>query len=145
MVTLKEMEAGDILAIVEIESMSFAAPWSEQSFLQELNNKHAHYLVLIDEEKIIGYGGFWKILDEGHFTNLAIHPSRRGEGLGKRLIQSMLEKARSLEIAKVTLEVRTSNTVALKAYETFGFYIEGVRSRYYTNPTEDAIIMWLSL
>jgi ribosomal-protein-alanine N-acetyltransferase len=57
----------------------------------------------------------------------------------------MLNYARTLEITSVTLEVRENNKNALRAYKALGFHIEGKRIRYYTNPVEDALIMWLSL
>jgi ribosomal-protein-alanine N-acetyltransferase len=105
----------------------------------------AYYLVMEEKDKLIGYGGFWKIFDEGHFTNLAILPDYQHKGLGKKLIEAMMNYARTLEIKSLTLEVRESNINALKAYESVGFHIEGKRNRYYTNPVEDAMIMWLSL
>lgn len=139
------MEASDIDPIFEIENLSFSTPWTRSAFETELTNDNAHYIVITDEDRVIGYGGFWKIVDEAHFTNLAIHPDFRGRGYGKVLIQGMLNLAKELDIQHATLEVRASNEPALKAYSTLGFYIEGKRSRYYTNPVEDALIMWASL
>lgn len=139
------MLVSDIDAVVVIEHESFSVPWTKDAFKQEIVNDRAHYLVMEEDNKIIGYGGFWQILDEGHFTNLAITPSYRNKGLGKKLIEAMLNFARTLDIASVTLEVRENNENALRAYKTLGFQIEGKRSRYYTNPVEDAMIMWLSL
>lgn len=142
---IRPMDAKDIDAVVSIEDESFSVPWTKEAFTQEMLNDKAHYLVMEEDDRIIGYGGFWQILDEGHFTNLAITPEYRNRGLGKKLIEAMLNYARTLNIVKVTLEVRQSNENALKAYKSLGFNIEGKRSRYYTNPVEDAMIMWLSL
>lgn len=142
---IRPMLVSDIDAVVVIEHESFSVPWTKDAFKQEIVNDRAHYLVMEEDNKIIGYGGFWQILDEGHFTNLAITPSYRNKGLGKKLIEAMLNFARTLDIASVTLEVRENNENALRAYKTLGFQIEGKRSRYYTNPVEDAMIMWLSL
>ncbi len=142
---IRQMKSQDIASVVLIENQSFSTPWSKESFKAEMINEKAYYIVYELDNNIIGYGGFWKILDEGHFTNLAIKPIYRGNGYGKQLIQGMMELAKTLNIDKVTLEVRESNIIALKAYATLGFYIEGKRSRYYANPIEDAIIMWASL
>ncbi|MBN2222142.1 MAG: ribosomal protein S18-alanine N-acetyltransferase [Vallitaleaceae bacterium] len=142
---IRPMKMDDVEAIAEIETLSFSVPWSKESILQELDNKDAYYLVMEENGKVLGYGGFWKILDEAHITNLAITPEFRGRKLGKKLLEAMLNYCRTLEIKKATLEVRESNFVALKVYTSLGFYIEGKRSRYYTNPTEDAMIMWASL
>jgi len=142
---IRPMHKSDIDAVVLIEHESFGVPWTKAAFEQEMLNSNAHYLVMEEDNRIIGYGGFWQILDEGHFTNLAITPEYRSRGFGKKLIQAMLNYARTIEIAKVTLEVRETNENALKAYVAVGFQIEGKRRRYYTNPVEDAMIMWLSL
>lgn len=142
---IRLMQPEDIDTVFHIENLSFSTPWTREAFVTELRNDKAHYIVLTKDEEVIGYGGFWKIIDEAHFTNLAIHPQHRGRGLGKELIQGMMDLARSLDIENATLEVRKSNETALKAYSTLGFYIEGQRSRYYTNPVEDAVIMWASL
>lgn len=142
---IRPMKLEDVEAIAEIEVLSFSVPWSKESILQELENKDAYYLVMEMDGKVVGHGGFWKILDEAHITNLAIAPNYRGNKLGKKLLEAMLNYCRTLGITKATLEVRESNTAALKVYTSLGFYIEGKRSRYYTNPTEDAMIMWASL
>ena len=139
------MKMDDVEAIAKIEILSFSVPWSKESILQELHNKDAYYLVMEENGNVLGYGGFWKIFDEAHITNLVIAPEFRGRKLGKKLLEAMLNYCRTLEIRKATLEVRESNLVALKVYTSLGFYIEGKRSRYYTNPTEDAMIMWASL
>lgn len=142
---IRPMQSSDIITVLDIEKCSFSTPWTQESFEQEMTNPRAHYVVLEEKTTVIGYGGFWQILEEGHITNLAIHPDYRGKGHGKKLIETMLNYARSLNIERVTLEVRKSNEIALKAYTSLGFNIEGKRSRYYTNPTEDAYIMWVSL
>ena len=142
---IRPMQETDIEAVVLIEQESFSIPWSKSAFIDEMSNEKAHYLVMEEDNRVIGYGGFWKILDEGHFTNLAITPEYRHRGLGKKLIEAMLNYGRTLGIDKVTLEVRETNENALRAYATLGFHIEGKRRRYYTNPDEDAMIMWLSL
>jgi len=142
---IRLMKQEDLLAVHAIESETFPTPWSYDAFKEELVNDKACYLVMEEEGKLIGYGGFWKILDEGHVTNIAIQEAYRGRGLGKRLIKAMMTTAKDMNIQRVTLEVRESNEIALKVYTTLGFYIEGKRSRYYTNPSEDALIMWASL
>jgi len=144
-IRIEKMTREDIENIVAIENATFSIPWTIDSFVKELENSHAHYYVLKLDDHLAGYGGFWKIIDEGHITNVAICEQYRGMGYGKRLIQELLEEAKKMNIQRMTLEVRESNTRAIKAYEKFGFIIEGKRRRYYTNPIEDAMIMWLSL
>lgn len=142
---IRPIKSQDIEQILTIEKLSFSVPWSEEDFYSELKNPRAHYLVFEEKGQVIGYAGFWQVLDEGHITNIAITPLFQNKGFGKKLIEAMLNNARTLKIEKMTLEVRESNVNALKAYSSVGFHIEGRRSQYYTNPNEDAIIMWTSL
>jgi ribosomal-protein-alanine N-acetyltransferase len=92
--------------------------------------------------RIIGYGGFWHILDEAHISNIAIHPDFRGQGFGKMLLLHLLEQAASRGAVKATLEVRRSNVIAQGMYARFGFKLVSVRKNYYTDEHEDALIMW---
>lgn len=131
--------------IVEIEKVSFAVPWSKNAFLQEhFHNPQAHYIVALSNEKVVGYGGFWAILDEGHITNIAVHPKFRGQKVGRVLVEAMIQRADSQGITSLTLEVRKSNTVAQSLYEKYGFLSVGVRPKYYSDNGEDAVIMWRS-
>lgn len=139
------MAAADIGQILEIERLSFKSPWSEQAFLEELDNRLAHYLVLLDGETVVGYAGFWQILDEGHITNVALLPSYRGRGLAKMLIGRLIDVARHHNIVQLTLEVRPSNAAALALYRQFGFSVQGRRPNYYFDTKEDALIMWTKI
>ncbi len=144
-VRIKKMTEADVKDVVRIEQTTFSAPWSYESFVQELDHMQAYYKVILCDEQIIGYGGFWKILDEGHITNIAIQKEQRHCGYGTQLIQDLIREAEKHKIKNMTLEVRESNMHAIKAYQKLGFIIEGKRLGYYTKPNEDAIIMWLSL
>lgn len=142
---IRPMEGMDIDGILEVENKSFTTPWSKTMFEDELYNLNAHYLVIEVMGKIVGYVGFWKIIDEGHITNIAVHPDYRGAGHGKALISALIQKAKEMGIIAVTLEVRKSNVVAISLYESFGFVSSGVRKNYYSDNNEDALIMWLRL
>lgn len=142
---IRTMEGKDLDGILEVENKCFATPWSKMMFEDELFNLNAHYLVIETMGKIAGYIGFWKIIDEGHITNIAVHPDFRRLGYGKALISAMIQKANDMEIIAITLEVRRSNNIAISLYESFGFVSSGVRKQYYSDNNEDAIIMWLRL
>lgn len=132
--------------VIIIENLSFKIPWSRNSFTEELKtNKMAIYLVAVSDKKVIGYGGMWKIIDEGHITNIAVHPEFRRSGAGSRIIEKLLELCGLNGIKSLTLEVRNSNLPAQKLYEKYGFRAEGVRKGYYTDTGEDALIMWRRL
>lgn len=128
--------------IFSIENLSFPTPWSKDSMEKELTNKFAKYVVIKLNNIVIGYGGMWLILDEGHITNIAVHPEFRGIGAGKKIIEGLINICKEKNINSLTLEVRSSNYVAKNLYAKFGFIEEGIRKNYYNNNNEDAIIMW---
>jgi len=141
-VQLREMKAEDVDSILEIERLSFLTPWSRDSFEAELRNGLAKYVVAEVDGRIAGYGGMWIVLDEGHITNIAVHPDYRGQKLGERITQALLDIAGESKADAVTLEVRTSNEPARNLYRKLGFVESGIRKGYYTDSGEDAIIMW---
>lgn len=128
--------------ILKIENLSFATPWTKDAMEKELTNKFAKYVVVKLNNIVIGYGGMWVILDEGHITNIAVHPEFRGIGAGKKIIEGLIQICKEQNMASLTLEVRVSNYVAQNLYKSFGFIEEGVRKNYYNDNNEDAIIMW---
>jgi ribosomal-protein-alanine N-acetyltransferase len=141
-----EMTERNLDAVLGIENLSFASPWSKNSFLYELQeNKRAVYLAASEEERIIGYIGMWVILDEGHITNLAVHPDYRRHGVAWRLIETLTVTAADRGLARLTLEVRRTNFTAQQLYLKAGFVSAGVRPRYYRDNDEDALIMWKTL
>ncbi|HWR61485.1 MAG TPA: tRNA (adenosine(37)-N6)-threonylcarbamoyltransferase complex dimerization subunit type 1 TsaB [Clostridia bacterium] len=145
-IQLQDMSIDDIDQVCEIEKLSFKTPWSRESFEAEISgNKLARYVVAKVGGKVAAYGGMWIVLDEGHITNIAVHPDYRGMKLGEKLVLSMLEKARSCGALNITLEVRNSNTVARNLYRKLGFVDSGIRKGYYSDTGEDAVIMWKKL
>lgn len=95
--------------------------------------------------KAVGYAGMWRILEEGHITNIAVHPEFRGCGLGSALMEALLAAAKEFDIKALTLEVRRSNHAAQALYRKYGFTEGGMRRAYYADNNEDAIIMWKRL
>lgn len=91
---------------------------------------------------IIGYGGVWLSVDEGHITTIATAPEHRGYGVGELLLNGLIDHALELGADMLTLEVRVSNLVAQQLYLKYGFRAAGKRPRYYTDNGEDALIMW---
>jgi ribosomal-protein-alanine N-acetyltransferase len=129
--------------IMTVENLSFSIPWSRDAFIEEITrNKFAIYISAKLDDKVVGYGGMWKVIDEGHITNIAVHPEFRGNKIGSALLEELLTIAKNEGINKLTLEVRKSNLVAQKLYSKFGFLVEGMRKGYYSDNNEDALIMW---
>lgn len=145
-IELHAMSFEDIDRVCEIEKLSFTTPWSRESFESELSkNSLARYIVAKVDGKVAAYGGMWIVLDEGHITNIAVHPDFRGRKIGEKIVQELLQTAKDNKAAHVTLEVRASNDVARSLYKKLGFIDSGVRKGYYADTGEDAVIMWKDL
>ena len=141
-VTIRRMRMRDLDAVTAIEDATFARPWSRESFRQELErNIAARYLVAETDGKVVGYAGAWIILDESHITNIAVLEAYRGQGIGKRLTQALLQYLSNLGASYATLEVRVSNERAQNLYKGLGFISVGKRKRYYEDNNEDAYLM----
>jgi ribosomal-protein-alanine N-acetyltransferase len=126
-----------------VEKLSFSIPWSREAFFEEVTgNKFALYLSAVLDGKVIGYAGMWGVLDEGHITNIAVHPEFRGKGVGSLLLQGLIDTAGAKDILSMTLEVRSGNVAAQGLYTKFGFEVKGIRKGYYADNGEDALIMW---
>lgn len=142
-ITIRNMAIEDLERVMEIEMESFTTPWPWDSFLLEITkNKLARYIVAEIDGLVVGYGGIWLIIDEGHITNIAVDKRYRGIGVGKKIIEGLIELCKNNSINSMTLEVRKSNIVAQKLYKKYGFVEAGIRPNYYSDDKEDAIIMW---
>ncbi|ABB15346.1 ribosomal-protein-alanine acetyltransferase [Carboxydothermus hydrogenoformans Z-2901] len=140
------MELKDLPQVLDIEKLSYTNPWSKASFMYEITeNPLATYLVAREGDKVIGYGGIWIVLDEAHITTLAVHPAYRRNGVGKSLLNALLDVAKNRKVRSIILEVRASNFPAQNLYQKFGFKPIGIRKKYYSRPEEDAIVMSLEL
>ena len=128
-------------------SASSTAPLQPRCcFSRELvENRLARYVVAELDGRVVGYGGLWMILDEGHVTNIAVDPDFRGRKLGEKLLRTLMSMCAASGGRKMTLEVRVSNNVAQNLYRKYGFERVGLRKGYYTDNREDAIIMWVDL
>ena len=134
----------DAHAIYDIEQQSFSVPWSLESVLAELEGAgNKLYMVICEENQIVGYAGAWLVYDEGQITNIAILPSARGKGYGSKLTKQLIDECFSRGMHEIFLEVRISNLAALAMYRNLGFSVKGIRKEYYSEPTEDAYIMSL--
>jgi len=155
---LRKATENDIKRMAEMELICFPEePWSENMIYEDIvKNDRAFYIVAdisdeLSEDKlkemkltgpVIGYIGVWQILDEGHITNVAVDPNFRRKHIGKALVSTMIEVTKNNGISSWTLEVRPSNSQAIKLYEKMGFTEAGLRKGYYENNNEDALIMW---
>lgn len=135
--------AADLDGVLAIEAASFNNPTTRQWYENELQRPDVCYVFVLRTPgmPVAGFCAFWKVVDQIHINNLAIHPEWRGRGLGRLLLARVLEEAAGLGAPDATLEVRRSNVAARRLYEGAGFALVAVRTSYYTNPIEDALIL----
>lgn len=134
----------DLDGVLEVEAESFTNPWTRDMYSWELQNRSLCHILLVRTEAchVAGFCAFWLVFDEIHINNVAMRPDFRERGIGTALLRRVLAEARQLGARRATLEVRASNERARRLYERLGFYVAGVRRNYYTNPVEDALILW---
>lgn len=144
-IAIRPAAESDLPALAALESACFAHPWSEKSLAETLGNGRALFLAAEDAGETVGYLGMEYVLDEGGITNVAVFPVHRRQGIADALIKELLRRAKALGLATVTLEVRAGNAAAIALYQKNGFVPVGRRKNYYTSPTEDAILMTVTL
>lgn len=145
MISVIEMNKQHLEQVVCIENLSFNTPWSKSSFIKEIEtNKFALYFVAINKQdnKVLGYGGMWHVINEGHITNIAVSPNYRNQGIASKILNKLIQVAKEKQMIGLTLEVRVSNNIAKNLYLKHGFILEGIRKEYYEDNREDALIMW---
>lgn len=141
-IRIRQADSLDLQQIYECERACFDDPWSFEMLYEEICvTPGTVYLVATDGWRVVGYCGMRIVLDEAHILNMCVRPEYRRCGLGKLLLESLMDAAHEHGTAAMTLEVRVSNKAALKLYTECGFQIEGLRKKYYQNK-EDAYIMW---
>lgn len=144
-IVIRELTMEDIDQVCVIEEETFSMPWHRESFVDMVNNPNALYLVASGDTGVIyGCAGGLSIVGEGSICNIVVKNDYRGQGIGEKLTRELLRTGVArYGIEAYTLEVRVSNTSAIRLYEKLGFICEGVRPGYYEKPTEDAGIYWL--
>ncbi len=160
---VEPMRWEDVPQVMAIEHKSFTLPWSDYTYRHELlDNRNAHYFVVRRQDSrparkpsswwarlfkpeepatVVGYGGFWIIMDEAHISTIASEEQLRGRGIGELMLLAMIERSIELGAHEVTLEVRVSNMVAQNLYRKYGFEVVGRRPGYYRDNDEDADLM----
>jgi len=145
-VLMEPMLPGDLDDVLAIEHKSFSTPWTDTMFLSELRQGRGSQLLVARLEKrpatIVGYVGYRVVLDEMHIMIIAVAPAWRRRGIAQHMLAQAMEQARQAACARAILEVRASNIGAQQLYFRLGFAPVGVRPKYYTRPSEDALILW---
>ena len=140
-ISIRKLVYGDLPSVLAIERRSFGTPWSLAMFVLELSKPSGICLAAEGDDGLVGYLVCSRYADVWHLMNVAVDPDRRRAGIASGLIGRLFEEVGAG--ARLTLEVRTSNSGAIRMYERFGFETSGHRRRYYQDNGEDALIMWL--
>ena len=136
---LRTMTEDDLDSVMVIESLCFRSPWSRGSFEAEFQKPFGTRVVFTEQDGIAGYVVAWRIEDELHIANLAVHPARRRAGIAETLLRHVLDAEPG--VSWIGLEVRASNAPARALYRKLGFHEAGVRKGYYADEGEDAVLM----
>ena len=141
---LRRLQLRDLAAIEEIERASYPTPWSRSMFAGELTKPSSICLGAFDRETglLLGYLIISRYVDAWHLMNVAVAAEHRRRGIASTLLDRLFELTAGDGRRGYTLEVRISNTSAIKLYERSGFRARGIRRGYYTDNREDALIMW---
>lgn len=144
---IRKARSKDIAQIMEIEIEQFPHPWKRDYFISELTHDISFFYVAENKRtgELAGLIIYWIFGETMELHHIATAGNYKKKGIGKQLLEFMLEMAKQEQVAEVFLEVRESNTVAIGFYEAFGFQQAGVRKNYYSEPVENALIYRLEI
>jgi len=137
------LQPEEVEAALALDRAVLGGLWQRGGYEREIESDASDLLALRLDRELIGIGCLWAILEEAHITTLAIAPNWQRRGLGRWLLLHLLAAAQTRGLEWATLEVRASNEAAIALYHQLGFSDVGRRKRYYHNPEEDALILWL--
>jgi len=145
-VLIRPMSENDVSEVIAVERASYQFPWSEGIFRDCLRVGYVCRVVTVNDI-IIGYGVMSVGAGEAHILNLCINAHFRCRGIGRRMLEYLVDRARAAGMSEAFLEVRPSNTAAIRLYQSMGFEQVGIRRGYYqaVGGREDASVLKLVL
>ena len=144
-IAIAELSLDDLAAIERIERRSYPTPWSRKMFEGELGKATSICVGAFEREppwELLGYLVVSRYVDAWHIMNVAVDPRYRRRGIARVLLSELFARTADSALRGYTLEVRISNTGAIRLYEELGFVVRGRRRGYYTDNREDAHVMW---
>jgi len=141
-IEIKKMTKEHLNQIQHILQDQFDEFWNASVLDKELENPLSDYIVAIENGEVVGYAGLWQPIDEGHVTNIVTKKDKRGNHIGSKMLEEIINLAKNKNLKCVTLEVNEHNETAIRLYKKYNFVEVGKRNKYYNN-TDDAIIMTL--
>ena len=138
------MGLSDLDEAYKIEVDVNPSPWMYETFLSSFEVGHKG-LICKNDNQMIGFIIFSPIIPEAHILSISVRNEMQSKGIGTLLLKSMLDQCKVMNYKKIFLEVRVSNLKAINFYEKFGFSKDAIRNNYYTDNSEDALLMSLSI
>ena len=138
------MGLNDLEEAYKIELEVNPSPWKYETFLSSFEIGHKG-LICKNDNQMIGFIIFSPITPEAHILSISVRNEMQSKGIGTLLLKSMLDQCKVMNYKKIFLEVRVSNEKAINFYEKFGFSKDAIRNNYYTDNSEDALLMSLSI
>lgn len=142
---LEEMDETYLDAVLEIEQAVFSNPWRLKDFQYALAKEGSYGVVCLAEGRVIGYALGFFVMEEFHLADFAVHPDLQHRGIGRQLLDVLLDVLKRRPVSLVSLEVRGSNRAAIALYRQVGFQTVAIRRGYYSRPREDALVMLKAL
>lgn len=144
-ILIRKINKQDATAVSLIEKECFSVPWNEKNILSEIELPETYFIIAECGETIVGYGSMRCTKETSDINNIAVKSEFRKKGIGKSLLEGLIDESKSRGIDEMFLEVRSSNIPAISLYKSMGFKEIHIRKNYYSKPTENAIVFQLNL
>jgi ribosomal-protein-alanine N-acetyltransferase len=138
--TVRAWTEEDVKEIARLEAECFSDPWTEGMLADTLRFPIYHTFLAEEGGQVCGYGCIILLFEDAELANIAVAPTHRGQGVGKRILEEMHAYAKARGTERMLLEVRVSNRNAIGLYEKYGYERYGLREHYYADG-EDAYLM----
>lgn len=142
--SIRKALISDAELLSNMEEKCFSKPWSEESIAHHMENG-AFFFIAEEDNVPLGYAGMEIVFDEVNIYNIAVLKEHRRRGIGRALVNKLIDTAKEKGALAMYLEVRHRNLAAIELYESVGFTFIGLRKNYYQNPTDNALLYRLSL
>ena len=140
-IIVRELKVEDSAAVAEMEQQIFSDPWSEKSAMETVQQKQSVCFAAEKAGHILGYLLVYHAADEAEIARIAVQKEARRQGAAGKLMQALEHYCEEHKMEKLLLDVRESNEAARSFYTKNGFVEDGIRQGFYTNPSEDAVLM----
>ncbi len=141
MITIEKLAQSHVEQVAALDKLLFSSPWSNKCIEKEITRPRSLWLVAVEEDTVVGYIGSQRVDDKADLMNLAVRLDHQGKGVGKMLVEALVEALKEFGVRSLTLEIRESNSVAVGLYHEFGFEQVGRRKGCYRNPREDGLVL----